>query len=375
MRKIQCIIKVTNGCNLRCTYCYNAAKQFKSDIISLDKLEKLFKVFSDFDCIQVIFHGGEPMLAGTDFYDEVLELEKRFTMLSGVTFENLIQTNATLIDNRWISYFKKNRFAVGISFDGIYNEECRGQTQKTLKAIELLKSNKVPFGCMTVVADAKYNIYKNYEYFKSLGVSVDYSYVAVEGNAKSIENVLENDEYTKQVVDLFDKWIVDTEGISVRNLEFMIKKVLGCDYEYCTNGSCVGNFFCIDVDGTVYGCSMESAKKYPFGNIKEFESFHDIINSEVFKTYVKGSIERRKKCASGCEYFEFCKGGCNDNCIGNGNISEPNKNYCEYFKTLYKHIKEKIAQIYADKVDLSTLNPNFTKALIQTTAIDEKGKI
>lgn len=375
MRKIQCIIKVTNGCNLRCKYCYNAAKEFKKDIISLDKVEKLFAAFSDFDCIQVIFHGGEPMLAGIEFYKKVLELEERFNVMSGVTFENLIQTNASLIDGRWLSFFKKNGFAVGISFDGIYNDEYRGETQKTLRSIELLKKNKFSFGCMTVVAGANYDINKNYEYFKSLGVSIDFSYVAVEGSAKNIEALLANDDYIKQTIELFDRWIYDVDGIGVRNLEFMIKKILKCNYEYCSNGSCVGNFFCIDVDGSVYGCSMESAKKYCFGNISRIESFHDIVNSDNFKLYINGSIERRKQCSANCQYFEYCKGGCNDNAITNGDITQPNKEYCKYFITVFTHIKQKIEEIYANKVDLSTLNPHFTKALISATSIDEKGSI
>ncbi len=374
MRKIQCIIKVTNGCNLRCKYCYNAAKQFKNEIISLDKVEKFFSIFSDFDCIQVIFHGGEPMLASIDFYEKVLELEKRFSMLSGVTFENLIQTNATLIDGRWLSFFKKNCFKVGISFDGIYNDEFRGGTQKTLESIKLLKKQGFSFGCMTVVTSPDYDVCANYEYYKSLRVSVDYSYVAVEGNAKEL-NVLDCETYTKQIISLFDRWIYDVNGISVRNIEFMIKKVVGCDYEYCGNGSCVGNFFCIDVDGSIYGCSMESAKAYCFGNISGFSSFHDIVNSDVFKQYITGSIQRRKKCAAGCQYFDYCKGGCNDNAIENGDISQPNKSYCYYFGTLFSHIKNKIDQIYADKVDLSTLNPRFAKALMQSMTVDEKGSI
>lgn len=375
MRKIQCIIKVTNGCNLRCKYCYNAGKHFKNEIISLDKMEKLFSVLAEFDCIQVIFHGGEPMLGGMEFYEKVLELEKHFTYTNGVEFENEIQTNATLINSRWLSFFKKNKIAVGISYDGIYNEEYRGGTDKVLKAIQLLKKQGIPFGSGAVIADPNYNLIENYEHFKSLGMPVNFGYVAVEGSAKELGGVLDNDEYIKQSIALFDHWLHDKEGISVRNNEFMVRKALKCDYEYCTNGSCVGNFFCLDVDGSLYGCSMESAKQFCFGNISEFSSFHDVINSARFKEYVKGSIARRKVCQSTCEYFDYCKGGCNDDAITNGDITKPNKAYCKYFGTLFAHIKNTIDEIYKNKVDLSTLNPHFAKALMQTMVVDEKGSI
>ena len=375
MRKIQTIIKVTNGCNLRCKYCYNAGKHFKNEIVSLEKLEKFFALFADFDCIQVIFHGGEPMLGGIDFYKKVLDIQKHFSYAGGVTFENLIQTNATMIDARWMSFFKKNKISVGISFDGIYNERYRGETEKVLTNIKALQKNGFSFGSKAVVADPNYNLIENYEYFKSIGVPVDFGYVAVEGGAKDIGSLLDSEEYLRQSIALFDKWIYDQEGISVRNIEFMIKKILNCNYEYCSNGSCVGNFFCLDVDGSIYGCSMESAKQYCFGNLSEFESFHDLINSETFKRYVLGSIERRKKCAATCQYFDYCKGGCNDDAITNGDITEPNKAYCKYFGTLFAHIKNKIDEIYANKVDLATLNPYFKRALIQSTTIDETGRI
>ena len=375
MRKIQLIIKVTNGCNLRCKYCYNAAKHFKNEVLPMEKLEQFFALFSEFDCLQVIFHGGEPMLGGIEFYEKALEIQKKLNFQSGVTFENLIQTNATLIDKRWLNFFKKNNFAVGISFDGLYNEEYRGGTKQVLGAIELLKKNGFSFGAKSVVAAPDYKLLENYEYFKSLGVAVDFGYVAVEGGAKDMDGVMDSGEYLKQSIELFDHWIYDREGVSVRNIDFMIKKVLKCNYEYCSNGSCVGNFFCLDVDGSIYGCSMESAKQFCFGNLSEFKSFHELINSETFKSYVKGSIERRRQCQQDCEYFDYCKGGCNDDAIANGDITKRNKAYCKYFTALFAHIKAKIDEIFAQKTDLSTLNPHFAKALIGSATIDEAGKI
>lgn len=374
MRKIQCIIKVTNGCNLRCKYCYNSAKQFNNAVIPIETVERMFSLLDEFDCIQVIFHGGEPLLAGMDFYDKVMELQRIYTVRKGVKFINQVQTNATLLDRRWLSFLNKNKIAVGISFDGLYNGEYRGKTEKVLNAINLLNKSKSHFGCIAVVADKDYSISDNYDYFKKLGLKVDFSYVFIEGSAKDI-NVLDIDSYTQQLIDLFDRWIYDVDGIAVRNLDFMIKKILKCNYEYCSNGSCIGNFFCIDVDGSIYGCSRESVKQYRFGDISEFNSFHDIINSESFKKYIGGSIERRKKCAENCAFFEYCKGGCTDDAINNGDITQPNKSYCKYFRALFSHIKSKIDEIFQNNVDLATLNPHFKKALIQTTAIDEAGKI
>lgn len=370
MRKIQIIIKVTNGCNLRCKYCYNAAKEFKHEIISFDKIEKILRLFTEYDSVSVIFHGGEPMLANRSFYKQVLELQKCLFVQYGVRFENQIQTNATLIDSQWLSFFKRNNISVGISFDGLYNDEYRGKTENVLKAIELLKRNKMGFGSIAVVADKNYDIRANYEYFKQLGVSVDFSYVFPEGNAKEI-NILPLESYVSQMVDLFDLWLTDQNGIQVRNFHYMLNKILRCGNEYCCNGSCIGNFFCLDVDGSIYGCTRESVHKYCFGNINEIDSVNEIFNSEGFRQYIAGAITRRNSCAEKCEVFEYCKGGCSDDAVMHGDITKPNPGYCYFFKTLYNHIKAKTDEIFRQNVDLSTLNPNFKKAMIQATALDE----
>lgn len=370
MRKIQIIIKVTNGCNLRCKYCYNAAKGFKHEVVSIDRLEKLFNVFGVYDAIDVIYHGGEPMLAGRDFYKQVLELQKCITMKHGVHFHNSIQTNATLLDEQWLSFFKKHSFAVGMSFDGLYNDQYRGKTEATLKAIELLNRSKTSFGCIAVVADKDYDIRANYEYLKQFGMSVDFSYVFPEGNAKEL-GTLSIDSYVSQMIDLFDYWVADKNGIQIRNFRFMINKIYGCGKEYCHNGSCIGNFFCLDVDGSIYGCSRESVHKYCFGNIDEIDDVSQIFNSKDFKEYVLGAIARRNGCKEKCELFDYCKGGCSDDAITHGDISKPNPGYCYWFKTLYNHIKASLDEISEKKVDLATLNPNFKQAIIDATALSE----
>lgn len=374
MRKIQCIIKVTNGCNLRCSYCYNSAKHYENKVLPIETLEKFLRLFEDKDCINVIFHGGEPMFVGMDYYRQVMEVEKILTAQSGIKFENQIQTNATLIDDKWLTFFEENKIGVGISFDGIYNDAYRGGTERTLKAIELMKKRNIPFGCIAVVADPHYDLKKNYEYFKSIGVKVDFSCVFPEGSAKSID-LLDIDDYNRQMNELFDEWLYDTEGTQVRNFEFTMKKLLKCNYEYCSNGNCIGNFFCLDTDGTIYGCSRESVKKYPFANIADVSSLHDVLNSENFKIYITGAIKRRADCAAHCAYFEYCKGGCTDDAAAMGDITKPNPSYCRQFQGLFSLIRTRLDEIFAEKKDLSLLNPYAREAIVRAAALADDENI
>ena len=67
--------------------------------------------------VTVAWQGGEPTLMGLDFYRKAIEYQKKYRK-PGMTFENTMQTNGTLLDDEWCQFFKENNFLIGISIDG-----------------------------------------------------------------------------------------------------------------------------------------------------------------------------------------------------------------------------------------------------------------
>lgn len=53
--------------------------------------------------IDFIWHGGEPMMRGLDFYQSALQLQQQ--QPSNTPIQNTIQTNGTLINDRWAAFF------------------------------------------------------------------------------------------------------------------------------------------------------------------------------------------------------------------------------------------------------------------------------
>jgi uncharacterized protein len=104
-------------CNLHCTYCYYLEKQelYKDKkILKMpeDLLEKyIFQHFEACSEDYIIFswHGGEPMLAGIDFYRKAVEMQQKFNT-RGIKIINGIQTNGTLINEEWCRFFSKMIF-------------------------------------------------------------------------------------------------------------------------------------------------------------------------------------------------------------------------------------------------------------------------
>ena len=63
------------------------------------------------------FQGGEPVLAGLEwFQDFVEEVNKRKVEKQQIAYT--IQTNGTLLDEKWLTFLKENQFLVGLSLDG-----------------------------------------------------------------------------------------------------------------------------------------------------------------------------------------------------------------------------------------------------------------
>lgn len=102
-RKLTIIAKPTHSCNLNCKYCYleNSAENGKmSETLLAQSIQKV----SDFaENSHWIWHGGEPLLMGIDFYKSVKDIQN-FYNKKGKQFSNIIQTNGTLINTSLINF-------------------------------------------------------------------------------------------------------------------------------------------------------------------------------------------------------------------------------------------------------------------------------
>lgn len=356
MKKVEVILKVTDACNLRCKYCYNSEKGYKKNCVSLENFEKLLTLLLErYNLIHIIWHGGEPLTAGLDYFERAMEIERKINMRSSVTIENSVQTNATLINDAWIKFFKKNNFRIGISFDGEDNEKYRQQTDKTLKAMKKLRAAGVNFSCLAVVADDDYDLKKNYLYFKNQKISFDFSRVFNEGAARELKKT-SAESFAKKLIDLFDEWLYDVDGVSVRTFAAYLNMALGGKSRICNCSSCHGKYICLTPDGNLYNCGREGLTAYPFGNIENIGGIGEAFSSEGAKKLIGGSIARREKCKS-CEYFSLCQGGCADIAIGENGLENIPEISCYLFKTVYSHIVAKIGEVIEKKTPLDRLNP------------------
>ena len=106
------------ACNLECRYCYylHRAEAKPPRRMSREVLAAFIRdtIGAQAGAPEIAFswQGGEPLLAGLDFFRDVVALQAHYAP-QGVRIQNSLQTNATLIDENWAGFLAGQRFPAG----------------------------------------------------------------------------------------------------------------------------------------------------------------------------------------------------------------------------------------------------------------------
>src|SRR5579859_4658145 len=104
------VIQPTSFCNINCRYCYlSSLARSLPRRIKPETLERIFQVFftSSFVADEILFvwHAGEPLVLPIGFYERAFQFQQHWN-LKHIKVSNAIQTNATLITQKWCQFFR-----------------------------------------------------------------------------------------------------------------------------------------------------------------------------------------------------------------------------------------------------------------------------
>lgn len=375
------LFKTVNYCNLACDYCY--ARRFHEGhtptIISNEVVNRAISDYielaeegrgtgPDGQWMVFLWHGGEPTLAGIDFYEEVVRTQKCTKRADYMI--NSITSNGTLIDDSWIALFRENDFRVSISIDGpqhlhdIHRLSCSGSScfKSVTQSIDLLQRNQIPFGVMCVITEESVHQAEDiFKFFVELGLKKLNFLPRISSNSW-----LPTVEYANFMARVFDLWIEhDDPSIYIRELENIIHELLGGRAELCEFNGCCGSYLAIDNTGDVYLCDLfigyESMK---VGNILT-DSLKEILDSSETRRKVNSKIDIHHEC-SDCLYLPICKGGClYRRTLPRGKYSDKDF-YCEYRKAIINHITLGLSEIFSSlpREELSPLLAEQGKSIV-----------
>lgn len=311
------VTPVGNSCNLRCDYCYhqNLARGplTKMNKVVLEKFTK--ESLSLFEGVRYIWHGGEPMLVGLDFYRKALLFQKKHKK-ENQSVINGIQTNGTLMNENWGEFFAKNKFYVSTSLDGfkdLHDLHRDNSYDQVIRGIDILSKYVDRVGIILVVnkdnvhyPDEIYKSFLTYDWYR--GFELHPCMPVASGNNKLVPNEDDLLNFMCRIFDLW--WQQDNPKIIIRILRDIIRVFLNAYPVTCASQrkGCL-NIISVNYDGNIYTCSRFMQEKQGYlGNILE-DTLYNILQSRKTKKTYQLMVNLPKECLR-CKWLNYCGGGC-----------------------------------------------------------------
>lgn len=322
-------------------------------------IQRSFEALGPSGTISFAFQGGEPLLAGLDFF-KAFVTQVRTSCPENVSVNYAIQTNGLLLTKEWSEFLKENHFLVGVSLDGWRENHDRFRRAKrpsagwdtALHAARQLIQAGVPVNALCVVTKpVAEEPDRAYQTLKQLGFRFQ-QYIACLDPCEAARGQqpysLKPDLYRKFLCRLFDLWYADWKRgdyVSVRLFEDYIHLLLRDGASTCSTCGQCGGYLLVEADGTVYPCDFFALDKWALGHIQD-RSFAELATSKAAGRFLGLKEYRPKKCAS-CSWEALCNGGCKRDWEwqeSEGSLQTKNY-YCHSFETFFRHAFPRLCEI------------------------------
>jgi uncharacterized protein len=289
--------------------------------MSIETVKEVVEWLKDFrpDPVTFTFHGGEPLLAGAEFYRQALPL-----LVDGLPH---LEPNFALQTNLWrmtpelADVLAEYNIPIGSSLDGPKDlndlQRTDGYYEKTMSGYEIAKAHglSVQFICTFTSYSVKYKE-EIFDYFLENGLTLKLHPALPSLRSSDPDKwALNPQEYGELLVYLLDKYLENMGHIEVRNIDDLCRCVLTGRGTVCTYVDCMDNTFAVGPDGSIYPCyRFVGMDRYVMGNVYDHPSMDDLANSEAWKLLHRFKDYVDLEC-KGCKHLRYCRGGCPYNAI------------------------------------------------------------
>lgn len=321
-RRLEFVVKISKFCNLRCRYCYELHDLGNRQRMSLDDIRAMFVNIAAYahrsghNFIRFIWHGGEPLLIKTEYYQEIARMQAE--VFAGLGYDNNMQTNLTILNDDILGFIESGSFieGIGVSYDpfGTDRVDIRGRSrnEQIINNLQTLIDRNIPFGAISVLTrDTISRSTETFRFFDLLNIQhrlLPY-YMSADA-AQAQQYGLAFNEIVAALCDVFDAWLASDNATVVQPLEeyrlwaerairdFRDDSYVMRDDEF---------IFIVDVDGGLWGVMDAYEPEARYGNIFTHE-LGTLLDSEVRaarRLEIEGRVART--CGA-CPYRGACPG-------------------------------------------------------------------
>ena len=333
----------TLGCPSNCSYCWSSEEG--SPVMSIETIKEVVKWLKDFrdDPVTFTFHGGEPLLAGADFYREALPL------LADLTPAFALQTNLWKMTPELARILAEYNIPIGSSLDGPEElndlQRGAGYYKKTMQGYEIARAHglKVSFICTFTSYSVKFKE-DIFNFFLKNGLTLKLHPALPSIRDENPEKwALDPEEYGELLVYLLDKYLENLGDIEIMNIDNLCKGVFTHRGNVCTFVDCMGSTFAVGPDGGIYPCyRFVGMPEYVMGNVYDHPKEVDLARSDAWKLMHRFKEYVDQECGK-CAYIRFCRGGCPYNAIAptGGEIKGVDP-HCTAYKRIFGEITDRL---------------------------------
>ena len=331
----------TLGCPGRCKYCWSS--DINSPKMSIETVRDIVEWLKPIDKEHVTFtfHGGEPLLAGAEFYREVLPLISNG--LAHMHPEFAMQTNLWLMTDELAEILAEYHIPIGSSIDGPKDltDYQRGDNyfERCMKGYETAKAHGllVRFIC-TFTNSSVQRKEDIIAFFKEQGwvMKLHPALPSLKGDNPNAWT-LEPKDYGELLVWLLDT-AIENPQFEIMNINDLCRCVFTHAGSVCTYADCMGSTFAVGPDGAIYPCyRFIGMPEWVMGYVKDKPSLETLMNSPAGcrMTAFKSAVD--SACAS-CRHISYCRGGCPYNALAGTNSENGVDPHCIAYKRIFDEI-------------------------------------
>jgi uncharacterized protein len=360
----------TLGCPSHCSYCWSSEEG--SPMMTIETVKETVAWLKNFrsDPVTITFHGGEPLLAGPEFYREALPLISEG--LSHMKPSFAMQTNLWRMTPEKADILAAYNVPLGSSIDGPkeINDLQRGSGyfDKTMNGYRIAREHGVDvrFICTftrTSVASRE----EIFDFFHRNGFVMKLHPALPSLRNKESESwALSPDKYGELLVFLLDKSLEHIDDMDIMNINDLVRCVFTRRGNVCTFADCMGNTFAIGPDGNIYPCyRFVGMDEYVMGHVSARPTAEELAESEAGKLMQEYKEFVDRTCGE-CTHIRYCRGGCPYNAIApsEGRITGVDP-HCTAYKRIFDEISDRLD---SEMFGTQSLDRSFGKPGTETTS-------
>jgi uncharacterized protein len=359
-------------CNLDCSYCFyldrdaDPYKDLPARRMTFETLERLVDtyLFYSYPASTFAFQGGEPTLAGLDFFTKLISLQQRFGR-NGQAVSNALQTNGILIDKDWCQLFRSYNWLIGLSLDGTedindqyrFNRGGQGTWKRVMQALETMQSEKVEFNILCVVSQSNVRRAKDvWKFYRSHGIAhIQFIPLAeFHPDGTPMDFAVNAQEYGQFLCEIFDLWWPERRKVRVRFFDNLAEAVAGIKPGSCTMHETCDSYVVVEYNGDIYPCDFFVEGGWKLGNVSE-DSWSEIARRVRRYNFASKKTLAHPECQV-CEYQAICHGGCPKTRHGPNHRFEDLDWFCGAYKMIFAKavgpLRKEVEKLYGKSADL-----------------------